>query len=498
MDAVTGRRAWALRLLVLLVLVTLVAPTAVLGGRASRGTDHSVSLYCFGALTSSAGSVDLYVSTSERWGPDAWLAFWEVGVEPFEGPITLMRDWDSPVSVSFDGSALAATIPLVDTNGDPAGQAFVAATMERDGDPWTFDDRFRDGNRQHRASGTVQPLRITAGTLTLPGSIVFSLVDTCAGEDLTISFFDTNPAAYTNRFTFNSIGCALEDGAGHTAFLFADTSDLANVYVNVFVPVSDFDFQEGSGIVDLSSGSAAAVLDVYDSTIGDLTGVQATLSINVAATGVRGDYSLRGATGRVRVSADVFDVSGSITFPAAGALAQRVTFSLDACVLTDGTSKVVFRPARVPRPTGKAPSNDLPAGAKLVAPGTNLAEQTKNAAYDMEAPYACLSFTEPDGTLFAVPVIKTLWYKVTGTGGTITVDTAGSAFDTVAAAYTANGAGGYAPVAGACVDDVPLDPIGRTLQSKISWPSVAGVTYYVQIGGFPDDLNWGSLHVSVR
>jgi hypothetical protein len=48
------------------------------------------------------------------------------------------------------------------------------------------------------------------------------------------------------------------------------------------------------------------------------------------------------------------------------------------------------------------------------------------------------------------------------------------------------------------VDDVPLQPIGRTLQAAITFPAAAGVTYYVQVGGFPDDLNWGNLHVSVR
>jgi len=45
---------------------------------------------------------------------------------------------------------------------------------------------------------------------------------------------------------------------------------------------------------------------------------------------------------------------------------------------------------------------------------------------------------------------------------------------------------------------VPLQPLGRTLQAAVTFNAAAGTTYYVQIGGFPDDLNWGDLHLTVR
>jgi hypothetical protein len=85
---------------------------------------------------------------------------------------------------------------------------------------------------------------------------------------------------------------------------------------------------------------------------------------------------------------------------------------------------------------------------------------------------------------------------VTGTGGEVTVDTAGSDFDTVAAAYVRDGSGSFAELA--CVDDVPLDPVGRTLQSAVSFPTTAGTTYYVQVGGFPGFQSYGQLRVAVR
>ena len=90
----------------------------------------------------------------------------------------------------------------------------------------------------------------------------------------------------------------------------------------------------------------------------------------------------------------------------------------------------------------------------------------------------------------------TVWFRVQGTGSEVTVDTAGSDYDTVAAAYVSDGAGGFTEVA--CVDDVPLDPFGRTLQAAITFPTEIGTTYYVQIGGFPDDLTYGNLRVAVR
>ena len=52
---------------------------------------------------------------------------------------------------------------------------------------------------------------------------------------------------------------------------------------------------------------------------------------------------------------------------------------------------------------------------------------------------------------------------------------------------------------GACVDDVPtLDPIGRTLQAAVTFDTVAGTSYYVQIGGFPQSFPYGNLRVAVR
>ena len=80
----------------------------------------------------------------------------------------------------------------------------------------------------------------------------------------------------------------------------------------------------------------------------------------------------------------------------------------------------------------------------------------------------------------------------------MTVDTAGSDYDTVIAVYTSAGRAASRPVPDACVDDVPLEPIGRTLQAAVTFDTVAGTTYYVQIGGYPESFPYGNLRVAVR
>jgi hypothetical protein len=45
---------------------------------------------------------------------------------------------------------------------------------------------------------------------------------------------------------------------------------------------------------------------------------------------------------------------------------------------------------------------------------------------------------------------------------------------------------------------VPIQPIGRTLQAALTWNTVAGTVYYLQIGGFPQSFPYGNLRVAVR
>jgi hypothetical protein len=73
-------------------------------------------------------------------------------------------------------------------------------------------------------------------------------------------------------------------------------------------------------------------------------------------------------------------------------------------------------------------------------------------------------------------MLATKWYRFIGNGGVISVDTVGSNFDTVLAAYE-----GPTPL-----NDDPLpcsDDAGGAVTSALSFPSVAGRGYLIQVGG---------------
>ena len=76
----------------------------------------------------------------------------------------------------------------------------------------------------------------------------------------------------------------------------------------------------------------------------------------------------------------------------------------------------------------------------------------------------------------------------------MTVDSAGSDFDTIIGVYVLDG-GAFEQVG--CVDDV-FDPETEegSLQSKVTITTIAGQTYYIQAGGFGDSA--GTLRLRLE
>ena len=116
--------------------------------------------------------------------------------------------------------------------------------------------------------------------------------------------------------------------------------------------------------------------------------------------------------------------------------------------------------------------------------------QTGGASLGSEAP--CLMTF--DGEVFDFPLGRTVWFALQGTGGPITVDTGGSNFDTVVAAYVGAGLDQVA-----CVDDAPIQ---RTPQGRVTIDTQLGVTYLVQVGGVvgnfgSEDPEYGRLRLNV-
>ncbi len=476
------------RLLALLAALSLMValPAAASAGRVTRFTDHTVGIFCDDPTATGGGGFVIFgANTSDEFGPDAFVDYWTTS-EPL-GPPDLFRDFDQAVDVTWDGSVLAGSIPMLSGNGDPAADATFSATLVPSGDPVPFDDQFRDGNRQHHFTGVTQPMD-PSGTLVVGGS-TFSL-DGCFADETTATVFETNPRSFATHFSSRDVSCDLTNGNGDTGFVFA-TLDEGDAFIDAGAfPANGSAGTGATGGGVLTGGVLDTTLGTYSFDTGLPLNVAASIHLEVVGSGEPFDYLIKYATGRQVVSGVTLDLEGTLTI-------GTMTFDLGACIGADARTKIIDTFPNGPRPGGKVPSNDLPSGAKLLTVGSRTSVATKGASPLFEVRYECLSFEE-DGQVFDLPVGNTVWYRIVGTGGTITVDTAGSDYDTVMAVYTADGAGGFDPVPGACIDDVPLQPLGRTLQAALTWQTDIGTTYYVQIGGYPQSFPYGNLRVAVR
>ena len=476
------------RLLALFTALALLAavPATASAARPTRFTDHVVSINCDGpTATSGGGFVFFGANVSSEFGPGGFVEFWSGG-EPSGAP-DLFSDFEQVPNVTWNGSVLAGSIPMLDENGDPAAPATFSATLVATGDPQPFTDEFRDGNRQVRFNGVTQPMD-PSGTLSVGGS-TFSL-DNCFADETTVTVFETNPNAVVRHFSERSVGCGISNTAGDTGNLFVNLTE-PDIFVDAFAESADgTTVVAGFGSGTLIGGVLDASLETFDPDTGEPIPSGGSIHLEIVGTGEPFSWIAKTATSRFVSRGVTLDIEGTLTL-------GTMTFDLGACIGVDGRNKEINTNPRGPKPGGKAPANDLPSGAKLMTVGSKTSVATKGARPAFEEPFECLTFEEPGG-VFALPVGHTVWYRIVGTGGPVTVDTAGSDYDTVVAVYTADGAGGFTPVPDACVDDVGLDPVGVTLQSAVTFDTVAGTSYYVQIGGFPESFPYGNLRVAVR
>ena len=94
-----------------------------------------------------------------------------------------------------------------------------------------------------------------------------------------------------------------------------------------------------------------------------------------------------------------------------------------------------------------------------------------------EAPEAPCLLDDGEGGTFEGDMTNTVWWRIEGTGGSITIDTGGSDFDTMVAVYLVED--GVVGAQVGCVDDV-----GESLQALITFETAGDASYLVQTGGF--------------
>jgi hypothetical protein len=248
--------------------------------------------------------------------------------------------------------------------------------------------------------------------------------------------------------------------------------------VSLYGPVDRFGTLENGA--DRPTWEQGVSIELVDQDIG---GVGATANLRLIADD-SGIFPIHSGTWTAHLNVMIGRVQGVVALGdfAAVPVSCGAYFIEDRYVAAGGTPS-----------TSRPPANDLPSDALPLAVGARTTAQTAGAAPDVEAPLECM--LDEEGRSL---VTNTVWYTVTGSGP-VTIDTAGTRFDTAIAVYTRDDAGGLTPLAGACVDDIwiPFGPIRiLDLQASLTFDAQPGVTYLVQVGGTVADRNFGTLHVS--
>lgn len=468
----------SLALAVSAILVSLF-PAAVNAERVTKFTDHRVEAGCEGPVDD--GFASLFIRSSDEFGDVASADVWLGDALPFEDPATWSGSGDA-VDVTSNGEViLSAALAFVDAAGELAGGGTLVATMTRVGDPIVEGgDDF--GNRTSHTVRTIQFLDGEA-TLTLPDGSEITLG--CGGEIVDESVFETNPHAFTANNAGTVIDCFWEvEGsfayffASDTAFGFFADAGLFTADLELFSSVPP------TGSIDPTGVIATIVLE--DGLTGDAYDAEAAADFTPIGEPVTS--VLTSQNGKTKLVEQRLSVDGLLEFSSGDAF----TMDDEACFANTFDTHDIGTAPRGPKPK-PAPVNDTPEGAIALSPGDRIQIDTSGAALEPEVPIT----TCPQGEFDDFG--HTVWYTVEGTGDVITIDTAGTRFDTVLAVYVMEG---DELVEIACIDDVFFDPIGLTFQAAISGPTELGVTYWIQVGGFrdffADEAQSGRLKLTVK
>lgn len=476
MDRALARRGSAA--LIALLLAGLL-PVAAHAAPPARFTDRSTYVYCGLSDASEAPVAVLWFGQVGEFGAFGDVAYWAEGSDPESDPPTLVTDFEREASGATDATSFSLVIPLEDVeSGEPAGEATFEATLAADGDPIPVEERHRFGNAWERVSGTTQPLTVTDATLVVDG-ITFEPTD-CAGDRADLVIFATNPNAWVNSGSVLELSCGWEiEGGFISLFAFRDRDfGFADLFVDPLALVGSTDQ------FTFTTTAFSAEFELFNWVIEEPTGESASASATLEPAGPAETETIIFQTGRAKQTVQPFTVSGTLEIPGLG------TFDMaEACIASSVDFRSITTRPQGPKPGTRPPANDAPEGAVAVAGPVRFNVQTSGASFDPEVEASCL----PEDPDFGQQFGRTVWYRIAGTGDPVTIDTAGSNFDTAIAVYVDDG-GTLVEVA--CLDDSPTGDFSRTLQARLTFDTTAGETYFIQIGGYAGEH--GLLRVRVE
>jgi hypothetical protein len=478
----TTVRLWRFILGLTLIGGLMAVPATVSADPLVRFSEHGVALFC-DAFSEEDGELHLFAVTSSEFGDFAELVASAAPVDPESPPDISGTTEEVTVVEAGGGATMNVTIPLVDPDGASVGDALVSATLTPTGETITLEP-FRDGNRWIKTTGTIFPQEVT-GTLDLPGDLPdFSLEDLgCGGEIFDVDVFETQPSAFVASNQGVLVDCAWESD-GMFAHLFA-VSDSFGMYAEASLFVDgEHDFFGSTEDLSLDATGLAVDIELFDFLNEEPGSASADATLTPEGDWVKSNVVSQNAHDRLMER--MLTPDGTITY----STGDEFPVDSEHCFAIEFDNRLFGQPAGGPKPDGKAPANDTPDGAIALSLGASRNDQTGGAALDAELdPATC---PDPDDGMG-----RTLWYSFTGTGDPVTVDTAGSNFDTVLAVYDED------LTELACVDDVEFDPLGFTFQSAVTIDTVEGETYYVQAGGYRStfergEAQFGRLRIGIE
>jgi hypothetical protein len=424
-----------------------------------------------GFVSSSAGS-------STAFGDGGELNVW-LDPATFEDPPTVAGSLTAVAFIQSGTDVVGnATYALHDADGLEIGEGALSATLVADGAPVSLVPP-APSNHHYSTTGVMQQL-IGTGTITLPG---LEANVPCFGEIRDVDVHEANPSSFVFSDGGLVLDCFWASGEGFAALSVRDDTFGFRADAFVFTPDLELGTQQASGSIDLAGVSVT--FELLDFVSGDPYTATATADFTPVGEPVT-SRKVQG-TAVEKLIEQALLPHGSLEFSTGD------TFPIDNedCDAESFQSHSIRTSPGGPKP-GAPLANDTPDGAIALAQGDRLNVQIGGEALQAEVP----TDTCPEG--FFDRMGHTVWYTIEGTGGPITVDTAGSNFDTVLAIYVREG-DSFTELA--CNDDVLYEPIGISLQAAITADTELGVTYYVQVGGFQDfrslATDFGRLRVRV-
>jgi hypothetical protein len=364
-------------------------------------------------------------------------------------------------------SPTAGPLPTGEPEGPiGVGEGQLVATLTPSGDPEVYGGREKWGNQQHRFSASSQALA-TTGTLTLPDDLAFDL-EGCTGTRNTYSSFATSPAASVSRFSGIRLVCTWS-GDDEFVALYAgefDSGMAADLWIeNAEGVIAGF----GPAVLTTSRFEAnIELIDLWSDDWETSVGSMAASGSLTRAERINETESSLGV--RFERKGWLLGVEGSMTVTTP---AGTRSYALDETACEAADLRITQLPGRVGSASPAPVENDAPEAAIELGIGDTVSTSTVGAQPDPEAP--CL-IDDPDGGSHEAPIGATVWYAFVAPGGSVTVDTMTSDFDTVVGVYAYDEEG---LVNIACNDD----PAG-SLEARVSVDTVADATYYIQAGGY--------------